>query len=52
MNKIRLGLLVNGVDIQGWPGGMTSAVNTAADLPVTVDAFRETIRMLRREGEI
>ncbi len=52
VNKIRLGLLVNGVDIQGWPGGMTSAANTAADLPVTVDAFRETIRMLRREGEI
>ena len=52
VNKIRLGLLVNGVDIQGWPGGMTSAANTEADLPVTVDAFRETIRMLRREGEI
>ncbi len=52
VNKIRLGLLVNGVDIQGWPGGMTSAANTADDLPVTVDAFRETIRMLRREGEL
>ena len=52
VNKVRLGLLVNGVDIQGWPGGMTSAANTADDLPVTVDAFRETIRMLRREGEL
>ena len=52
VNKIRLGLLVNGVDIQGWPGGMTSAANTTDDLPVTVDAFRETIRMLRREGEL
>lgn len=50
VNKIRLALLVNGVDIQGWPGGMTSAANGADDLPVTVDAFRETIRMLRREG--
>ena len=52
VNKIRLGLLVNGVDIQGWPGGMASAANTADDLPITVDAFRETIRMLRREGEL
>ena len=52
VHKIRLGLLVNGVDIQGWPGGMTSAANTAEDLPITVDAFRETIRMLRREGEL
>ena len=52
VNKIRLGLLVNGVDIQGWPGGMSSAANTADDLPVTVDAFRETVRMLRREGEL
>ena len=43
---------MNGVDIQGWPGGMTSAANTPDDLPVTVDAFRETIRMLRREGEL
>ena len=52
VNKIRLGLLVNGVDIQGWPGGMTSAANTADDISVTVDAFRETIHMLRREGEL
>ena len=52
VNKIRLALLVNGVDIQGWPGGMSSAANTAADLSITVDAFRETIHMLRREGEL
>ena len=52
MNKFRLGFLINGVDIHGWPGGMSSAANTADDLPVTVDALRETIRMLRREGEL
>lgn len=51
VNKIRLAMLVNGVDIHGWPGGMTSAANTEGDLRVTVDAFRETVRMLRREGE-
>ena len=52
VNKVRLGLLVNGVDIQGWPGGVTSAANTADDISVTADALRETIRMLRREGEL
>ena len=52
VNKIRLAMLINGVDIHGWPGGMSSAANTEADLPVTLDAWRETIRMLKREGEL
>ncbi len=52
VNKFRLAMLVNGVDIQGWPGGMSSAANDESDLAVTVEAFRETIRMLKREGEI
>jgi glutamate-1-semialdehyde 2,1-aminomutase len=52
VTKIRLAMLINGVDMFAWPGGMSSAANTAADLPVTIDAFRETIRMLKREGEL
>ncbi len=52
VHKVRLAMLINGVDIHGWPGGMSSAANTDADLPVTIDAFRETIRMLRHEGEL
>jgi len=51
-NKLRLGMLLSGVDLFSWPGGPTSAVHTPADLAQTVEAFRETIVRLRAEGEI
>ncbi len=51
-NKLRLGMLVHGVDINGWPGGITSMVNTDADREQTVDAFRQTIRAMREEGDL
>ena len=50
--KLRLGMLVHGVDLFGWPGGPTSAVHTADDLERTVEAFGQTLRMLEAEGEI
>ncbi len=50
INRFRLGMLLHGVDMLGWPGGPTSAVHTAADLQQTVTAFRETINMLRAEA--
>jgi glutamate-1-semialdehyde 2,1-aminomutase len=50
--KLRLGMLLHGVDIFSWPGGPTSAVHTDSDLEQTVDALRQTVRMLRTEGEI
>ena len=51
-NKLRLAMLVYGVDINGWPGGMTSAVSTDADLEHTVDAFRRSIRDMKDEGDL
>lgn len=49
MMKLRLGVLLHGVDIQGWPGAPVSAAHNAKDRAQTVDAFRHTIRLLREE---
>ena len=51
-HKLRLAMLINGVDITDWPGGTISATHTDAELEQTVDAFRESIGMLRAEGAI
>jgi glutamate-1-semialdehyde 2,1-aminomutase len=50
--KIRMGLLVNGVDMNSGPSGTISAMHGEEEMATTVDAFRTTIRALRREGEI
>ena len=50
--KIRLGVLLHGVDIQGWPGAPVSAAHTAEDREQTIDAFRQTIGLLRAEGAL
>ena len=52
VTKLRLGMLVQGVEIFSWPGGPTSAVHTTEDLDRTVEAFQKTLRMLRAEGEV
>jgi glutamate-1-semialdehyde 2,1-aminomutase len=52
MMKLRLGLLLHGVDVQPWPGAPVSAVHNSDDMQQTVAAFRQTIRMLRSEEEI
>jgi glutamate-1-semialdehyde 2,1-aminomutase len=52
MMKLRLGMMMHGVEIFTWPGGPTSAVHTDDDLHQTVDAMRQTLRMLRVEGEL
>ena len=51
-DRLRLAMLINGVDITGWPGGTISAAHDEADLDKTVDAFRESLRMLRSEDVI
>ena len=50
--KMRLAMLCNGVDLNARIGGLLSATHTTADIELTVDAFREAIRMVRREGEL
>ena len=50
--KLRLALLLGGVDLSGKPGGTVSAVHGEAEIEHTAGAVREAVRMLRREGEI
>ncbi len=50
--KVRIGALLHGVDLQGWPGGPVSAAHNDDDLERTVDSFRQTIRLLRSDGDI
>jgi len=48
--KLRLGLLINGVDMNGKIGGSLSAVHSDEDISHTVKAFRTAIDMLREEA--
>lgn len=50
--KLRLGMLVHGVDMNGQIWGFTSAAHGPADLEETIDAFAKTIYALKREGDI
>ena len=50
--KLKLALLVNGVDIQGRAGGLLSATHTRDDLDQTVAAFRSAVRMLKDDGDL
>jgi glutamate-1-semialdehyde 2,1-aminomutase len=50
--KVRMGLLVNGVDVNTGPSGTISATHGEEEMGLTVDAFRTTIRALKREGAI
>jgi glutamate-1-semialdehyde 2,1-aminomutase len=52
LQKFRLAMLIHGVDMFGWPGGVTSAVHTGDDLAVTLAAFRSALKMLKEEGTI
>lgn len=52
VRKLRLAMLTQGVDFNGWPGGVLSAAHGAAELDATVAAFAEALRRLKREGEL
>ena len=52
VNRLRLAMFNNGVDCGGWPGGPISATHGEEELVDTVDAFRQSLRDLRREGTI
>ena len=51
-HKLRVAMSIGGVDVSGKPGGLTSAVHTGADIAHTAEALRESVRMLRAEGEL
>ena len=50
--QIRMGMLVNGVDVNSGPSGWVSATHGPEELEATVDAFQATIRALKREGTV
>jgi glutamate-1-semialdehyde 2,1-aminomutase len=50
--KVRMGLLVHGVDMNTGPSGTISATHGEEEMAITVDAFRATLRGLKREGAI
>jgi glutamate-1-semialdehyde 2,1-aminomutase len=52
VNKLRLAMLVNGVDLNPRGGGLLSCTHTAEDVATTTAAFREAVRMLKQEGEL
>jgi glutamate-1-semialdehyde 2,1-aminomutase len=51
-NKLRVALLLHGVDVNGRIAGFTSATHTASDVADTATAFRDSLRMLREEGDL
>jgi len=51
-SRLRVALLLHGVDTNGRIGGFTSATHTDDDIAETAEAFRNSIAMLRAEGEL
>ena len=51
-HRLRIAMLVHGVDLNNWPGAIVSAVLSDQDVADTVDAFRDALRLLRREGDL
>ena len=51
-SRLRVALLLHGVDTNGRIGGFTSATHTDDDIAETAAAFRHSIAMLRAEGEL
>jgi glutamate-1-semialdehyde 2,1-aminomutase len=47
---LRLALLVNGVDISGWPGGLVSAAHGEDEVGETLAAWAESLKMLQADG--
>jgi glutamate-1-semialdehyde 2,1-aminomutase len=51
-HRLRIAMLLHGVDLNNWPGAVVSAVLSDQDVADTVDAFRDALRLLRREGDV
>ncbi|MBL8838320.1 MAG: aspartate aminotransferase family protein [Alphaproteobacteria bacterium] len=52
LNKLRVAMLLHGVDLLGWRGGVMSAAHGDAEIDQTVAAWRASLRMMRDEGEL
>jgi glutamate-1-semialdehyde 2,1-aminomutase len=51
-NKLRLAMVVAGVDVMGAPGGIVSATHGDREIEQTVAAFGQALRLLKADGEI
>ena len=52
VHKLRLALMLHGIDLSSHPGGVISATHGEAELADTVSAMRSSVRMLKAEGEL
>jgi glutamate-1-semialdehyde 2,1-aminomutase len=52
VHKLRLAMMTGGVDFNGSPGGIVSATHGEPELEDTLKALRNSVRMLKQEGEI
>lgn len=52
INRLRLAMLANGVDIMGGPGGLVSATHGPREIGQTLSAFRTSVRWMKAEGDI
>ena len=52
VHQLRAAMLLNGIDISGWPGGLLSAAHSEEDVERTVEAFSGAISMLKEEGKV
>jgi len=52
LEKMRLAMLVYGVDLKSWRGGIVSSAHTQADVDLTLDAWRRSLRALKEEGDL
>ena len=52
VSRLRLGMLLHGVEIFSWPGGPTSAAHNDDDLERTEQAFRATLALLKEDGSL
>jgi glutamate-1-semialdehyde 2,1-aminomutase len=51
-NKLRLAMIVAGVDIMGAPGGLVSAAHDDRAIDETIAGFAKAVAMLKAEGDI
>jgi glutamate-1-semialdehyde 2,1-aminomutase len=52
IHRLRIAMLLHGVDLTNWPGALVSAAHGDADVADTVEAFTESLRLLKREGDL
>jgi glutamate-1-semialdehyde 2,1-aminomutase len=52
INRLRLAMLANGVDIMGGPGGVVSATHGPREVALTLEAFSTAVRWLKAEGDV